>query len=466
MAKIGMVNGEMMQRQQSGKPIALDEVFAQVRLKAWKSTGQPVKMLAENDGTVRGQLIGYDGSSQTRIKTETDGSLISVWYGKDSDSNLDPIRTNANQQLMFENVGYLPTRGVLGQSAPNAATETVVYTVPASTEADVTSIFITNENSAPVKVRLGVSVGGGALVSGEYLYYDLTLTAYQTLSWSGKVTLAAADELRIESDTANVSFSAFGVEYSPAASGGGGGSGTVTSVDVSGGSTGLTFSGGPVTSSGTITMAGTLAIANGGTGQTGATAAFDALSPLTTGGDIIYHDGANNVRLAKGSDGEVLTLASGVPSWAAAGGSGGPTLIGPVTTTRTTTSTSMADVTDLTTSISASTDYYYRFVIFWTTNATSDGMGLAVNGPASPTAVSFGAFMNAQNNSNFFGGSSQTADSPITSNVGPGATVRMAILEGIWQNGVNAGTLALRFRSEVGNAANILAGSYGLIWEL
>ena len=44
--------------------------------------------------------------------------------------------------------------------------------------------------------------------------------------------------------------------------------GTVTSVDVSGGTTGLTTSGGPVTTSGTITLAGTLAVANGGTGQT------------------------------------------------------------------------------------------------------------------------------------------------------------------------------------------------------
>jgi hypothetical protein len=42
--------------------------------------------------------------------------------------------------------------------------------------------------------------------------------------------------------------------------------GTVTSVDVSGGTTGLSFSGGPVTSSGTITAAGTLNVANGGTG--------------------------------------------------------------------------------------------------------------------------------------------------------------------------------------------------------
>jgi len=44
------------------------------------------------------------------------------------------------------------------------------------------------------------------------------------------------------------------------------GAGTVTSVDVSGGTTGLTTSGGPVTTSGTVTLAGTLAVANGGTG--------------------------------------------------------------------------------------------------------------------------------------------------------------------------------------------------------
>lgn len=46
------------------------------------------------------------------------------------------------------------------------------------------------------------------------------------------------------------------------------GGGTVTSVDVSGGTTGLTTSGGPITGSGTITLAGTLAATNGGTGLT------------------------------------------------------------------------------------------------------------------------------------------------------------------------------------------------------
>lgn len=55
--------------------------------------------------------------------------------------------------------------------------------------------------------------------------------------------------------------------------------GSVTSINVSGGTTGITFSGGPVTTSGTITAAGTLGIGNGGTGQTTASAAINALLP-------------------------------------------------------------------------------------------------------------------------------------------------------------------------------------------
>ena len=46
------------------------------------------------------------------------------------------------------------------------------------------------------------------------------------------------------------------------------GTGTVTSVNASGGTTGLTFSGGPITAAGTLTLAGTLSVANGGTGTT------------------------------------------------------------------------------------------------------------------------------------------------------------------------------------------------------
>lgn len=92
----------------------------------------------------------------------------------------------------------------------------------------------------------------------------------------------------------------------------------VTSISGSGGTTGLTLTGGPITTTGTLTLGGTLAIANGGTGQTTANAAFNALSPMTTGGDIIY-GGASGVgtRLANGSSGQVLTSSGGTsaPTW-------------------------------------------------------------------------------------------------------------------------------------------------------
>ena len=55
--------------------------------------------------------------------------------------------------------------------------------------------------------------------------------------------------------------------------------------------------------------------------NSGATAPEWAASPqsvMTAAGDILYASGANTLaKLAKGSDTEVLTLASGVPSWAA-----------------------------------------------------------------------------------------------------------------------------------------------------
>lgn len=62
---------------------------------------------------------------------------------------------------------------------------------------------------------------------------------------------------------------------------------------------------------------GTLTLAKGGTGQTTKTAAFDALAPTTTQGDLIYYNGTDNVRLAKGTATQVLGMNSGAtaPEW-------------------------------------------------------------------------------------------------------------------------------------------------------
>ncbi len=84
------------------------------------------------------------------------------------------------------------------------------------------------------------------------------------------------------------------------------GTGTVTSVNASGGTTGLSFTGGPVTTTGTLTVTGTLGYANGGTNQT-----------FYGQGDIIYASAANTLaKRAIGTSGQVLTVSGGVPVWA------------------------------------------------------------------------------------------------------------------------------------------------------
>ena len=105
-------------------------------------------------------------------------------------------------------------------------------------------------------------------------------------------------------------------------------SGTVTSVATSNSATVLSVSGGPITSSGTLAVSysGTaLPLANGGTSATTKSAAFNALSPMTTGGDLIYGGASGTgTRLANGTSGQVLKSNGGTaaPSWATISGAG------------------------------------------------------------------------------------------------------------------------------------------------
>jgi len=92
--------------------------------------------------------------------------------------------------------------------------------------------------------------------------------------------------------------------------------------------------------------------------NSGATAPEWANSPqsvMTAAGDVLYASGANTLaKLAKGSNDDVLTLASGVPSWASAGASGSclqvkTTVV--TAATATTTSTSYVDTTGMSVAI-------------------------------------------------------------------------------------------------------------------
>jgi hypothetical protein len=96
-------------------------------------------------------------------------------------------------------------------------------------------------------------------------------------------------------------------------------SGTVTSVAASGGTTGLTFTGSPITTSGTLTLSGTLAVANGGTGQTSytdgqllignTTGNTLTLATLTAGSGVSITNGAGAITInATGTGGTVTSV--------------------------------------------------------------------------------------------------------------------------------------------------------------
>ena len=88
------------------------------------------------------------------------------------------------------------------------------------------------------------------------------------------------------------------------------GVGTVTSVNASGGTTGFSFTGGPITSSGTLTLTGTLGTANGGTNLTSFTSGgalyATSTSALTTG-TLPVASGGTGVTTSTGSGSVVLS---------------------------------------------------------------------------------------------------------------------------------------------------------------
>jgi hypothetical protein len=75
-------------------------------------------------------------------------------------------------------------------------------------------------------------------------------------------------------------------------------------------------------------VTGILPIANGGTNSSTAQGAINNLSGLTTNGDLLYHNGTNSTRLARGTNGQCLTANATTIVWGSCGG--GVTTIGTI----------------------------------------------------------------------------------------------------------------------------------------
>jgi hypothetical protein len=163
------------------------------------------------------------------------------------------------------------------------------------------TLALTNGGSGQTTAQAAINAFAGAVTSGSYLRGNGTNVVMNTIQVADVPTL-----------NQNTTGTAANITATTNA--------TLTTLSA------LSLPGSQVTgniSGNSANVTGTVAIGNGGTGQTTAGAAFNALSPITTTGDLILGDGTNSAtRLAIGANGYLLSSNGTTASWqpAPAGG--------------------------------------------------------------------------------------------------------------------------------------------------
>ncbi len=101
---------------------------------------------------------------------------------------------------------------VLAQAAPAATANTDIYTVPASTQAVISTLHVANRSSSATTFRIAVRKAGAALTNAQYIAYDTTVAANDFVAFTMGISLAATDVITVYAATANLSFNVFGME--------------------------------------------------------------------------------------------------------------------------------------------------------------------------------------------------------------------------------------------------------------
>ena len=184
-----------------------------------------------------------------RLKEITTGDEDGTWG----------TSTNTNLELVTDGFSY--------GTKQMAADSNETFTMPDAT-ADATRGFYLKITSASSLTATREVTLGPNTVSKVWLIENATSgSQIITIKQGSGATVNVASGSKVMLVTDGLGAGAAVINANPTEAG----AGTVTSVQMAGGSTGLTYSGGPITGSGTITTAGTLAVANGGTGGTTST---------------------------------------------------------------------------------------------------------------------------------------------------------------------------------------------------
>lgn len=108
---------------------------------------------------------------------------------------------------------------ILGQAAPAANTEDLLYRVPDNTTAEVKTIVVSHSSTGGSDAGFYVSVSknGAVTSSKDYLYFNTNLAKSATAVLALNLSLSAQDVIRVKSTDPDLSFSAYGTEiYTPA----------------------------------------------------------------------------------------------------------------------------------------------------------------------------------------------------------------------------------------------------------
>lgn len=195
-----------------------------------------------------GRVLSTDGTGLLWVTNGGSGgsgtvTSVSVVGGPGISTAGGPITTSGTISVSLSDSGV--TAGTYGSGS--AIPQITVDSLGRVTQATSTTISV---DWAQIQSRPTTLAGFGITDAAPLSHVGATGSAHGPVTHLSDGFMSAQDKIKLDGIPA------------------GGSTGSVTSVNVSGGTTGLTFSGGPVTTQGTLTMSGVLDVPNGGTGTT------------------------------------------------------------------------------------------------------------------------------------------------------------------------------------------------------